>query len=422
MTARVFIGNLGGITRVRVAKPGFDAANPALTNEQLVYDSGWPEILSVHQMSWSTGATAGVYRATADGFFNWCVRIYFPALPFVPIAVGWRYRPGTGGWDNTSCFVSNNYIDIPCGSNANYTVAYIVFNKPLLAADSREANNGGAHGALIGNHPSRGSGLWISRRGADVLTCGDDDLSLSTLRPALQVAESGVVGGAYNGLTRSILVDVGTANSGLGLALVRGANDSIGGWMASADISWQDRIGSNTTRFYLGMPFGVASSDQGILYTFLSYDNAYSPGGDAAPTPRVLINENGLFVSKRNVNVLTAGPNDYLLRTDRSVLHVAERGSFTMSGAAQSGTFSLGTSAARNPMVFFGLPAPDPVGGYICRPMIGVFPPRGSDYRYPTSGSLTRGYIACTGANTISYSIPAGLGGVTVTWAVIEHS
>ena len=426
MAPRVFIGSMGGTTRVRLAKPGFDASNPNLSNEQLVYDSGWSEILSVHQMSWNAGARlASLKRETSDGFYCWCVRINFPALPWAPLAMAWRYRAATGGWDNTGCFVGQDYIDIPCSTNANYTVAYVVLNKPLMGADSRESDNGGVHQSLLGNHPSRGSGLWISRRGADVLTCGDNDLTLSTLRPALQVAESGVVAGGYNSLTRSISVTCGTATSFSGnrpLPLVRGASDSIGGPMISADISYLNWNNDNSFNAFLGMPFGVGSSSQDILWTILDYDSDYSPGGDSAPTPRVLVNSNGLFISKKNVDVRTAGPSDYLLRTDRSVLHVAQRGSFTTSGAAQSGTFPLSTVTARNPLVYFGYPASDANGGWICRPMIAVLPARGSEYRYPTSGSLTRGYLCCTGSNTISYFIPSGMGGVSVSYAVIEHS
>lgn len=429
MAPRVFIGNMGGTARVRVAKPGQDASSPSLSNEQLVYDSAWSEILSVHQMSWDTGSIlSNVYRSTSDGFNCYCRRIDFPALPWPPLVAAWRRRGDGSGWDATACFVANSFIDIPHSSNAHvaYNYAYIIFNKPLLNADPREADNGGVHQALLGNHPSRGSGLWVSRRGADVMTCGDDDLTLSTLRPALQVAESGVVAGGYNALTRSISVTCGTVNGFSGTRprpLVRGTNDSIGGPMISADTSWTNWNNDNSFNAFLGMPTGVGSGDQAINWTILSYDNGYSPGGDSGPTPRVLVNSDGLFISKKNIDVRTAGANDYLLRTDRSVLHIAQRGSYTVpNAAAQSGTFALSTASARNPLVFFGYPAPDSTGGYICSPNIAVFPPRGSAYRYPAGASLARGFLACTASSTISFSIPAGLSGVTIAFAVIEHS
>lgn len=427
-TNRLVIGNFDGIGRVRFSKPGFDATDPDLTNEQLVFDSAWPEILGVHAMSLDTGSL-GTSLITLGSYYRRVVDRSFAALPFAPLALGWtvdyaidnatthsiyyikRYQP--------ACICTGtNFIRLtrPYGLAGNQRFAYIVFDKPLFGADPREADMGGGNSMLLGNHPTRGAGLWVSRRGADVLTCGDDDLTLSTLKPTLQVAESGVVTGSvlYGYLVANITTSRPYPNHPP--VLLRGATQPWGMGNASSIGTTEYGWLNDTTIHVEAFSGGTADP---LHWTILDYDQSYVPGPDAAPTPRVQVKDGVLKVSKKDIDVTTAGDSDLLLRTDRSVLHVKDRlqQDFLFSGAA-AGNIPLSTNISAPPLVFFGISFN---GESYCRNVGANTTPLHTDWRITAGLNADHVRLNATNSNQVTYAGSA-VAGESVHIATIEHS
>lgn len=359
LTPRVLLGAFEGEARLRVARPGFDVTDPALGNEQLAFDSSWPEILSVLAASWQlTGATS-VETWTANGVTY--TRLYrtvsFAALPWEPICIGWSRSTATG-------FVE--YLQLPSASytdHCTFTVpstqdtAFVIFANPLTQADSREADNGGSYTLLAGVHPTRGPGLFVPRRGADVLTCPDTDLRLTIERPPFQIAEAGAVWGTPvnttpggSSATWEILATIplrGSYPDTPPVIVLAGEDRNGAPSIAGPVVRWVD---ASTIRVRV-----QTATAQAIQYFIPAYDPAYVHGPDAAAMPRVLMDaDRGLAVSKRNVNVLVAPDDDLLFRATRPVLHVAERHGFDNAGTAAAGAQALASTAAGPAIGVFG--------------------------------------------------------------------
>lgn len=359
LTPRVLLGAFEGEARLRVARPGFDVTDPALGNEQLAFDSSWPEILSVLAASWQVTGTTSAETFSADGVIY--TRSYrtvsFATLPWEPICIGWSRSTATG-------FVE--YRQTPSASytdHCTFTVpstqdtAYIIFANPLAQADSREADNGGSYTLLAGVHPTRGPGLFVPRRGADVLTCPDMDLRLTIERPPFQVAEAGAVWGTPVNATPggpsatwAILVTIPLRGSYPDTPPVI--------VLAGEDRNGAPSIDGPTVRWVDASTIQVrvrTATAQAIQYFIPAYDPAYVHGPDAAAMPRVLMDaDRGLAVSKRNVNVLVAPDDDLLFRATRPVLHVAERYAFSNAGVAAAGAQVLASKAVGPAIGIFG--------------------------------------------------------------------
>lgn len=360
LTPRVLLGAFEGEARLRVARPGFDVTDPALGNEQLAFDSSWPEILSVLAASWQlTGATS-VETWTANGVTY--TRLYrtvsFATLPWEPICIGWSRSTATG-------FVE--YLQLPSASytdHCTFTVpsttqdsAYIIFANPLTQADSREADNGGSYTLLAGVHPTRGPGLFVPRRGADVLTCPDTDLRLTIERPPFQIAEAGAVWGTPvnttpggSSATWEILATIplrGSYPDTPPVIVLAGEDRNGAPSIAGPVVRWVD---ASTIRVRV-----QTATAQAIQYFIPAYDPAYVHGPDAAAMPRVLMDaDRGLAVSRRNVNVLVAPDDDLLFRATRPVLHVAERYAFASPGTVANGTQALASQSVGPAIGVFG--------------------------------------------------------------------
>lgn len=434
MTPRLLIGKQLGVGRVRFSKAGYDVTAD-LNNEQLVFDSAWPEILNVHAMSLNTGSlTPG--QVVSGVFAKWRVSIGFPALPWPPLALAWAFKDNWIMQDAPSgtryarvywpapVTITQNVINITSPSYASgaYNFAYYIFNKPLYQADPREIDNGGTNGIVLGNHPLRGRGLWVSRKGADVLTCGDDDMTLSTTRPVMQVRESGWVGTGGTDIGGWITGAFNTTqwHGDLPPIIIRGTNSAWGDpvvWRQSlvryAEYAW---VNGNTVRFR--MKGGAADV---LRWTILDYDAGYGAGGDASPTRRVMADANGLRISKRNVDVTTADEGSLLLRTDRSVMHVSHRQQWANPlGGAGGGSIPLNTNTAGPPLTFFAFSA---LGENYCRVTGLDLNAYVTDW-YPTSGFAPVATLQARVAagNQVIYSTPAGYGGQGFFITAIDHS
>ena len=324
----VILGRFDGTPRLRVARPGFDVTNPDLADQQLAFDSAWPEILTVLDANWNltTGAMTESWTYNGSAFNRYYRSVSFPTLPWEPICIGWER-----GLDSSSRVV---YFQTMCSTHVDHctfkvrntgkATAYIIFANPLLAADPREADLSGSHGVLLGNHPTRGPGLYVSRKGADVLTCPDADLRFNTQAQPFQIAEAGVVwatiynanptGTAVWKINQNITLEGSYPN--FPPILLLGGADTAGIW--SAEITWLSASSFNVTM--------TTTNSQAIQYFIPAYDPTYVGGADTASTRRVRIDaDDGLKISKRNVDVNTASGPQLLFDTSKSVLHVKQR-------------------------------------------------------------------------------------------------
>lgn len=361
LTPRVLLGNFEGVPRLRVAKPGHDVTDPDLGNEQLAFDSAWPEVLSVLDASWLLSGSSTTESWSADGttYTRRYRTVTFDELPWEPMCIGWMRQ-----------VISDQvqYVQTPCCSytdHCTFTIptapddtAYIIFANPLAALDSREADNGGSYNLLVGNHPTRGPGLFVPRRGADVLTCPDKDLRLTIERPPFQIAEAGAVWGQRvdttpSGPVRTWYIEETIALQGaypdfppvilLAGEDRNGAPQNGGG----PTITWIDE-----STIYVSIATSVS---QAVQYIIPAYDPAYVHGPDEAATPRVLLDETvGLAVSRKDVDVTVAADADLLFRATRPMLHVAERHAVDNAGSAASGAVALATTAVGPPIGIFG--------------------------------------------------------------------
>lgn len=327
-TGGVILGRFDGTPRLRVARPGFDVTDPALSDQQLAFDSAWPEILTVLDANWNltTGVSTESWTYNGSAFNRYYRSVSFPTLPWEPICIGWDRGLDTSGrvvYMQTMCTTHVDHCTFKVRNTAKAS-AYIIFANPLLSADTREADLSGSHGVLLGNHPTRGPGLYVSRKGADVLTCPDKDLRLNTQTQPFQIAEAGVVwavptnsnpGGTAVWRIGQTITLQGSYPNFPPILLLSGA-DTAGIW--TAEITWL-----SVSSFYVTM---TTTNAQAIQYFIPAYDPTYVGGLDTAATRRVRIDaDGGLKISKRNVDVNTASGSQLLLDTSRSVLHVKQR-------------------------------------------------------------------------------------------------
>ncbi len=349
-TPRVILGNFEGVPRLRVSKPGFDVTDPTLGGEQLVFDSARPEILSVLAASWQLSGTVSVETWSGDGvtFTRRYRTVTFATLPWEPICIGWARQINISGQVTYTQTPSCSYTDrctFTVGSSSGVDTAYIIFANPLAQADSREADNGGSYNLLAGIHPSRGAGLFVARRGADVLSCPDRDLRLTIERPSFQIAEAGAVWRASGAVTVNLAGSYPDFPPVIILASEdRGSAPSVS---AGPTVAWVD---ASTIQITI-----TSSNAQAIQYIIPAYDPAYVHGPDTISTPRVLMDQTvGLAISQRNVDVRFASESQLLFRATRPMLNVAERKAVNNAGTAVISKTALDTKTVGPPIAFFG--------------------------------------------------------------------
>jgi len=431
--ARIWKGSIDGMMRLRASLPGYDAADETLSNEQLIIDTGWSEVLSVHAASWSTAFTTGTETISVSGG-RWYRRygtVTFTTLPWPPLAVAWW----SGQWPafgTTSGTTYTTYFSVavsvtesvltatyPWDTFSNGTnFAYIVFNKPCNQVDPREGDSSGANSVVVGNHPTRGPGFFASRRGADALTCGDDDLALSTIKPAFQIAESGSFWGSLgsSGIIRTVtLARAHPTRPPVLLATSDYANFSNN---IQYGAQWVD---DQTINIW----YPSATASQLFTYVIPSFDPSFVNTSDVALTCRAYGSvDTGLVISKPNVDATTADPTQTLLRSDRSMLHVNERVSVTKPATTSevTGTSALAVNVGGVPLTFFSAywlskwwVKPGKLG-------TGYYP---ADYRASGSpGTPAQTATSCwiTGPSAINYVFRANSGVNTWYAAVVEYS
>lgn len=379
MVDRLIIGNFDGQSRIRLSRPTFDVKDTSLTNEQLVFDSSWNNTMAVHH--YANAISVPAQRMTLPGGTTWVYEYILPEpLDYVPTVIGWLHTTYED-WINVSAGISitrnvliqqtlvvhNDRIRIwggPYGAAAKLkpeTYTFIVFKLPVVDDLSTE-NQTGVNRILLGNHSTHGSGLFISRKGVNVLTASKKDLILSSLSSIFQIDEAGRINATIGvvpentsafRLRATIVfseakphrppVMLSLDNYGTQLNQMR---SSISYWWNADSTQITVNIGNWDTGTNPSPPFT-------LNWWLPKFDPDYIDGNSTTSTNRILISAySGIKISKKNINVLTAGTNDLLLDTSKSMLCINNRGSIGWSGS-QVNTIDISNNSSFSPLVVF---------------------------------------------------------------------
>ncbi|MFG1433376.1 hypothetical protein V5F69_20325, partial [Xanthobacter sp. V2C-4] len=245
-------------------------------------------------------------------------------------------------------------------------VAYMVLHQRLDGYDTREAA-GSTYRVLLGTHPSRGGGLFVSRAGANVLSCPDSDLALSSRKLPLQAAEAGAYSPTARMTTATNATYPGGAWSWINYIDLAGsyptyppviiAISNLGAMeplpsKAAIKIHW-----INASRICIEVAGnwvpGAIPTGATIQWLIPQYDPSYVAPAASASTFRVQLASSGLRVSKPGVDVRYAANADLILDTSRSMLHIATRGTINNPGSVAAGTTPISSAASAMPLVLF---------------------------------------------------------------------
>lgn len=353
---------LGQIPRIRYTREGYDAWDMSLGNEAVTFDSAWPEILAVHDGSWSSSfvltGSAGTEAQVRDRYRD------FAGLPFSPVAVAWRRQAnGIVTWYEQvsgnvwSIIATENggpaYRGVPCATSASRLTirdrgdyagtdyAYMVFASPRGGtADSREILGSGLKQIHCGWHPTRGMGLFVARNGADVMTCPDHDLRINTGKPILQIAAAG----NYTAQQR-VVNKVGTTQY-WGMCNYVDLADSMPDrppvlvsyyttGLRPDDRSFTRVVWLSDTRFviYIGDWQNRDSAVSANIRWWIPRFKAGALGVDTPGLLRVFGSSSGLEISEPGVDNRFATPAQRLFDSNRSMVHIYHRATSSGVGA-----------------------------------------------------------------------------------------
>ncbi|WP_322994064.1 hypothetical protein [Castellaniella sp.] len=360
--------------RIRYTREGFDASDYSLGNEVVTFDSEWPEILTVHDGSWSAGFTL----QTNNGTIRDRYRNLSSALPFAPLAMAWR-RAASGVVSWYAQISGNNwgllgsdaggpaYRAVPCYTDTDrITVrdlnaysgtdyAYLVLANTRMAYDTREDTLGSMPRIWCGNHPTHGMGLFVARRGANVMTCPAYDLRINTTRPSLQIAASGNYTATQRVVNKSgttqywgmcDYVDLAEPCPDRPPVLVSYYTSGL----RPDDTSFSRVLWLSDTRFiiYIGE---WQNRDSAISANVRWWVPRYRPGYVAVDTVsvmRVRGSADGLEITEADVDVRDATAAQRLFDSNRCMLHIYHRASSNGVGA---GALPYSSKATGPPLV-----------------------------------------------------------------------
>lgn len=367
MVYRYALGNLGGSARIRTTRPGYDVTDMGLDPRFVSLDTQWRNVLRLVKQgagpasAYTTSNLAKVW-ITGDNVGNyWHKEIAVSGIgpgTHTAIVLGKDTRPSpvasTGAWMKCDVIIEPGLLRVsPPGTAFDsgtahlvpgyFDYVYYVFRVGTEGDDPVEAST--ANSIAMGNHPTRGAGIFISRRGTNVLTAGDDDLILSTQADCFQVSEVGFLGSSAGGtvtLSRSyphrppILVfspSHGATAEGRPTARRVWAR-----WLADNQIQMETTSGTTC-------PF---------RWAIIATDPNYAPGvGSVKVTRCVGSNSFGFGVTKKNVDFFSAGENDWIFRSDRMMFQFRSYSAIN-PGAAGSSLYNYPTPASSGvPFTFF---------------------------------------------------------------------
>ena len=347
------IGSVGGITRLRCVTAGQDAANLGLADRYVTFDSAVPNAFRVVKNGLVSGAALANRAINYSGLSGTGTR-YAKAIPHTGVSTSGAPLKPAMVWQQSGAgsvqYFARGSASAGAGATLTYQRGYGVCTVSLkinevLVSPARDAMNyayfifgsspatsegSGANGGRLGVHPLYGPSLNISRPGFDHLSCSLDDMMLTTKGHHFQIEEMGIAypdtGGFTSGLTQTSMIAndpfpefAGVVRTRL-CALVNTAKSyphypPVMAYNADGAIQHPPSIfWISPTQFVIA---GTPDAARGMRWAIVAGDPAYVPGPDTIRTHRIRMRPDALLISKHNVNVLSAGANDFVFRSDR---------------------------------------------------------------------------------------------------------
>lgn len=323
---RYLMGNVGGVPRVRSSRPGYDAEDLSLDPRFVSFDSSWKSALR-----WYTGGivpgsslTGAVITRNWIGSFGSGTYLHkiinIPGITRNSHTAIVLALSTSGLWYQCAAMIETDRLRV-CPYMANigvtgalngFTYYYWVFSVNSEFFDPVE--DSASNSMLFGNHPTRGAGLFISRRGTDVLTCADDDLVLSTQKNYFQFHETGTASRGAQFVANNQLIEIPLSKSYPDFPPIVAWRSNTG-TVSPVYAQW---INSSTIAIRLSFTTTTAVK---YSYGIIACDPTYSGGAGAIKKPRVFASDEfGFGVTKKNIGFDEAGESDWIFRSDRMPL------------------------------------------------------------------------------------------------------
>ena len=336
---RYLMGNLDGVARVRASRPGHDVTNSGLDPRFVAFDSSWRSALRWY----AGGAITGSSLAGGVTTQNWILsfgngtytykRIDVPGISSsTHTAIVLAKSNSSEAWYQCAAWIVNDQLRVcpylanigTAGALNQYTYYYWVFSVNPDTFDPVEDNL--SNSMLFGVHPTRGAGIFVSRRGTDVLTAGDDDLVLSTQKNYFQFYETGTIsrGVQSSANNQELTVNLSTAYPDFPPIIAWRSNGGALGSYSPVVATW-----INSTTFRIRLSFTTTTA---VVYRWglIACDPTYSGGVGTIKKPRVIADASfGFGVTKKDIGYNEATQTDWLFRSDRLPLYFRDYSAIT---------------------------------------------------------------------------------------------
>lgn len=382
-TDRYMLGLLGGFGRIRTALPGYNARDPALDPRFLSLDTQWRNVFRWHAGGLATGAslpTGMLTRSWVGGVLSssdyWHKRIDIAGISATTHTAIVLCRNAAGAdpggvqyWRQCAVMIEDGALRVcpllmdmtnPSITLNQHSFAWFVFAVSPTGNDPTE--DSASNSIIAGNHPTRGSGLYISRRGTLAATAGDGDFVLSTQFNCFQVAEVGTVTRAASATEGNQSIEVDLAGSYPDYPPILNFAASVG--VTSGD--WTMRPTAATwvspSRIRLRL-YGLSTTGAiPYRYAIIATDPTYVGGPGTVLVDRFGASPDfGFGVTKKDVPFAAAGANDWIFRADRMMFQVRDYGLIT-PGSAGSAYYDYPIAATVGaPFTFFRMALVDSV-------------------------------------------------------------
>lgn len=373
------------MTRLRTARPGYDAQDPALDPRFLSFDSQWLNSFRLVESAAIPAAWLPDGYVSDGGMGS----IPYSDYRFLQISISTANRAffatnrrgggsrsfsdPSGGPTNPVAYAQSyfsryvvmmgDHIRLPRPSDEAVPpgdILYWAFQSTPTAPEPT-----GPNGVLYGNHAALGPGLYISRPGvADPLTAADGDLVLASTRNYFQIAETGTAGpaGLYSFAHAAWTTIVTLSNSypSYPPVMYYCPNARVGDTGTGAlrirepTCYW---LSPNQLAFTHQEPSTAPGGGGGfyVRFAIIASDPAYAGGSDSGSFLRCYASPaTGFGVTKKNVHATSAGAEDWLFRSDRASFHF--NGFDDIGLGRASAVYTSPVATAGLPFSFFTMP------------------------------------------------------------------
>lgn len=359
MIERYLMGDLAGVARVRTSRPGHDATDVGLDPRFVAFDSSWRSALRWYAGGIVAGSalTGGIYNrtwlslGTTTGIYQHKVLNVPGISKGTHTAIVLAKYNVNDNWYQCAAMIEDDVLRIsPYMANPGsvpgilnqFTYYYWVFSVNPETFDPTEDNL--SNSMLFGNHPSRGPGLFISRRGTDILTCPDDDLVLSTQKNYFQFYQTGTAtrGAQLVATDQEVTINLGASYPD---------RPPIVAWRSNTGtISPVYAVWVNDSSIRIRLAFTTLTA---VTYHWglIATDPTYAGGVGTIKKPRLLMSQDfGIGITKKNIGWNEAGATDWIFRSDRMPLQFRDY-STIMPNTFAPGLYSYpaGTESSSGP-------------------------------------------------------------------------